>query len=288
MSFLDAACLAILQGITEFLPISSSGHLVIGQWLLGWDRVGFLFDILLHVGTLGAICLFYRRDISEILSGTKKLVAAPFSDTAELLERESVRLVLLIGLAMIPTGIFGLALREGIAWFSSEGRGLITPVTVGGLLVVNGCVLFGTRFIETGGAKAEESSGWSLWGITPEIALFLGAAQGIAVLPGFSRAGLTITAALLVGLRRADAARFSFLISIPAILGALVVESASGPDLAIGATEMMIYAGAAVVAAVTGYGAIKLLLGTLKRAWFHHFSWYCWIVGGLTVYVAAF
>jgi undecaprenyl-diphosphatase len=279
MSILEALLLGFLQGVTEFLPISSSGHLVISQQLMGIEEPELLFDIILHVGTLIAVIAYYRKDIREVVVGLFDGITG-FAKTRSLdtfAEPQGARLATLTILATIPTGIIGLFLEKLID--PPEGaEPFITAQIVAGLLIINGFVLFANRWL--GQTKPEErASKWSLWNITPAVAIGIGIAQGIAVTPGFSRAGLTITAALALGILRVQAARFSFLISIPAILGALVLKF----DMEVftqATTEQLIAFGAgAATAAAIGYVSILVLVEMLKKARFHHFSWYCWLVG---------
>jgi undecaprenyl-diphosphatase len=279
MSILDALLLGILQGITEFLPISSSGHLIIGQQLLGMSEPKLLFDIILHVGTLVAVIGFYRRDVGQVVVGLKDGVKG-FFETRSLesfAEPEGARLAILTLLATIPTGIIGLFLEDLIDP-APGAEPLITARVVAGILIVNGCILFSNRFL---GKKppVERDTTWSLWNITPALAVVIGIAQGIAVTPGISRSGTTITVALLLGVMRVQGARFSFLISIPAILGALLLKFDLQVFTGASTQELIAFAAGAAAAAAVGYLSILLLVEMLKKARFHHFSWYCWAVG---------
>ncbi len=283
MSILEALLLGFIQGVTEFLPISSSGHLVISQHLLGVEEPELLFDIILHVGTLIAVIAYYWADIREVVSGLFRGVKdfVRTRSVERLAEPQGARLAVLTLVATVPTGIIGLFIEKLVD--PPEGaEPFITAQVVAGLLIVNGFILFTNRFL--GKTKPEErKSTWSLWNITPAVAIGIGIAQGIAVTPGFSRAGLTITIALALGILRVQAARFSFLISIPAILGALVLKF----DLTMfteASTEQLVAFGAgALTAAAVGYVSILVLVEMLKKARFHHFSWYCWVVGILGV-----
>ena len=278
MTFLQAIFLGIIQGATEFLPVSSSGHLRLGQELLGLREPQLLFDIVLHVGTLLAVVIFYRRELVTLfrglLAGVQGLAAG--HGRQALLEPEGMRLAWLVLLATLPTGVLGLVLEKLLD--PPEGaEPLIGPVAVCALLLVNGFILFANRFV-AGREQAPRSGRLVLWNVTPAVALAIGVAQGIAVLPGLSRSGLTITAALLLGVDRQYAARYSFMLMIPAILGALVLKfdlDAFGA----GGHEVPLFLLGAAVAAVVGYGCLVLLTRLLERAQFHHFSWYCWAVG---------
>ena len=283
MSILEALLLGFIQGVTEFLPISSSGHLLIGQHLLGIAEPQLLFDIILHVGTLLAVVAFYWRDVRDVFVGLKDGTANLFrtGSVSAAFEPTGARLALLAVIATVPTGIIGVFLDK-LLDPAAGAEPLITARVVAGLLIVNGFVLFANRFL---GRKAppERDSKFSLWNITPSIALAIGVIQGLAVTPGFSRSGLTITAALALGILRVQGARFSFLISIPAILGALVFKFDPGVFTGASSQELMVFGGGALTAAAVGYASILVLVETLKKARFHHFSWYCWAVGILGV-----
>lgn len=283
MNLLEAILLGMVQGATEFLPISSSGHLKLGQHLLGIQEPQLLFDIVLHVGTLLSVMIFYRKDIMMVLTGSlegargwlKERTASAF------FAPEGVRLATLVVLATIPTGVIGLGLEKILDPDAEAGASLITPKVVCGLLILNGFILLLNAFFlkrEQENASPERGGMLTLWEITPLIAIGIGVAQGMAVLPGLSRSGLTITIALALMVQRLHAARYSFLLSIPAILGALVLKL--DPSLFAGDPGvLLIFAIGALSAGVVGYGCLILLTRMLEKAAFHHFAWYCWAVG---------
>ncbi|MFB6351553.1 MAG: undecaprenyl-diphosphate phosphatase [Bradymonadaceae bacterium] len=279
MDLIDAIVLGLVQGATEFLPISSSGHLVLGQYLLGLDQPELLFDIVLHVGTLLAVVGFYRRDLGILIDGIWRGIGELVGSRSvrKALEPDGARLAVLIAVACIPTGILGVLVDE----FLPIERGTVTAVVfVCGALLVNGLVLFAGRLVRD--RDPEERSGpLTLWNVSLAVALAVGTAQGLAVIPGISRSGMTIISALFLGIWRDQAARFSFLMSIPAILGALVLKFDptvfSGP--AVG-PHLLTYGLGALAAGLSGFAAIYWLVRLIERAQFHHFSWYCWLVGG--------
>lgn len=277
MTFLEALLLAVVQGATEFLPISSSGHLVLMQTFLGIDEPILFFDIVLHVGTLLAVVLFYRDSIAEIVRDTFAGLRA-FAKTrafADLFAGDGARVALLVVVATIPTGIVGLALEKLLD--PDDGSRIITAPVVCGILIVNGFILITHRWLNE--RTDVEPRGLSVWNLGIAAAIIIGLAQGVAVLPGISRSGSTITAALLLGAARTKAARFSFLLSIPAILGALVLKFDAEAVMGHGPGTLATYAVAAVLAAVVGYVCLRLLVLLLERAQFHHFAWYCWLLG---------
>ena len=286
MTLLEAIMLGILQGATEFLPISSSGHLVLGEHALGLQEPQLLFDITLHVGTLVSVMAFYWRDLLMIAAGLWRglLDGARQRSLRALLAPQGMRLAMLVLLATLPTGLIGLLLKDLLE--PTDGQRAISAAMVCGLLLLNGLILkanavFATRQPDASDQPSRDGA-LALWNMTPLIALLIGVAQGVAVLPGISRSGMTITCALALGVERMHAARYSFLLSIPAILGALVLKldpAAFATSQGQGSALPMFLAGAAA-AGLVGYGCLVLLTHLLRRAQFHHFAWYCWAVGG--------
>lgn len=283
MNFIEALLLGLLQGATEFLPISSSGHLMLGERFFGIPEPQLLFNVIVHVGTLVAVILFYRKDVWGAVTGfTKAAMAGIQERSIESFRRfEGARLAILLILATIPTGVLGVAIDRVLE--PKSGTPLLAPeflpILICSLLIINGFILISVRWFSDEKARLREG-GWSLWNITPTVAIWIGLAQGLAVLPGLSRSGLTITAAILLGVMRVESARFSFLLSIPAVLGALVLKF----DLALfsgigGFSTLITYVCAGIAAGVIGYLSIIVLVKMLKNAQFQHFAWYCWAVG---------
>lgn len=256
MTWIEAISLGILQGATEFLPISSSGHLVITQSLIkGFEQPGILFDVVLHLGTLLSIILYFRRDIYSLLS-------AFFRD-----KKGERRTLYLIVIATIPTGIIGLSFKNVFELLFHS----IT--TVGVALIVTGSFLFMTSRIKNPFKGIAEMNTWD--------ALLIGIAQGIAIIPGISRSGFTIATAIFKKIEPAQAARFSFLLSIPAVIGAMVIE-AKGFEL-LETDTIGVYLAGTFAAALTGYIAIAYMMHLLQSKGLKPFAYYCWIVGGLVV-----
>jgi undecaprenyl-diphosphatase len=249
----DAVILGFIQGLTEFLPVSSSGHLVIAQALIGFQGPGIVFDILLHGATLGAVLLYFWRDIVALL-----LSLLPGGDAARR------RVVGMIVLATIPTGVIGLTIDHYLSGLFES------PKFAAAMLLITGLVLLVAERARIGEGTMEQ--------VSPVQAVLLGTAQGVAVLPGISRSGSTIAAGLLLGMEAQAAARFSFLMSIPAILAAVALHArdlAAGATGGNGAVPMALGAG---VAFATGLAAIHLLLKLLARRKLWPFSVYCWAV----------
>ncbi len=261
ISLTDAVLLGAIQGVTEFLPVSSSGHLRLAEVALSAHPPTILFDIALHVGTLVAVILFFRRDLMSILVGLGRAGGQPWY------RRQSVRQVGLLVLASVPTAVIGLALRPIVTGEFPVG-------VIGGLLLINGLILLFTRRCESQQAAGSDGADW---GISPGVALAVGLAQGLGVLPGISRSGITIATAMLLGVRGRPAAVFSFLLSIPSIVGAMILES--GDASAYSADQLPVLFLAIFVALVVGLACLSLLMGLIRRSNFHHFAWYCFALG---------
>ncbi len=284
MTFLEAIILGFVQGLTEFLPISSSGHLMLGEYFFGYEEPNLLFNVVLHMGTLVAVTLFYRKDVFDAVTGAwqASLLGVRTRSLEAFREKEGARLAVLLVLAMIPTGVIGLLLRPYVSTSGLENPAIV-PYAIFSALIITGCILFSARFFKDENAKTRTGN-WTLWNITPQVALWIGVAQGLAVIPGFSRSGLTIVAALWLYVYRAEAARFSFLLSIPAVAAAMVLEAVLNYDPEVlmsvdGLADVGMYTAAAVVAGIIGYLSILVLVNMLKKAHFWHFAWYCWVVG---------
>jgi undecaprenyl-diphosphatase len=258
MTLVEGLLLGALQGLTEFLPVSSSGHLALAQQLMpGFEQPGLLFDVALHLGTLVAVILYFRQDL-------KQLLTAPFRrDIQAVQERRYLRL-LIIG--SIPTAIIGLTLKDTVEELFHR------PVIVAALLLATGLLLFVAERFRSSGRKR----------LTLADSLITGLAQGVAVLPGVSRSGATIAALLLRGVDGQTAARFSFLLALPAVGGAALVSLKDVEQLPQG--EIGIYLAGAGIACLVGLICIHALLGIIRQKRLYYFSLYCWLVGGAALY----
>lgn len=252
-AFLDVTILSVLQGVAEFLPISSSGHLVIGQHFLGLEKHGMRLDIMLHFGTLVSICAFYWHTIRRIISKTEWQFA------------------LKIILSAIPAVIVYFLFKDFIEGLFDNAK------MVGALLMFTGAILIGTRYLPRGNRDIS-------WGR----ALLMGCGQALALLPGVSRSGMTLASARGGRVDTDKAAEFSFLMSAPLIMGATLLEvqkTFSGTATAQSESEigwlLTIYG--AIVASVVGYCSLKLLVKALKGKWFWLFGPYCLATGLLTL-----
>ena len=275
MTYLTAFLLGLVQGVAEFLPISSSGHLAIAQNLLHIEGAGSVpefFDVLLHLGTLIAVFAAYWKDICE-------MVVEFFRGIGDLAHRSTPspvpparRLILLIIVGTLP--LFAvLPIRKAV-----QGLG-DNMVFVGAALIVTGFLLFLCDRVRKG-HKTERSATWL-------DALLVGVGQAVATLPGVSRSGMTITAGCFVGYERRFAVRFSFLLSIPAVLGANILSIGDAVKAGINGAELPMYLVGVVTAAVVGYLCIRLLKYVADKGRFGAFAYYCWAVGILTLVLQA-
>jgi undecaprenyl-diphosphatase len=250
---LDAIFWGAVQGLTEFLPISSSGHLVLIPALLGREGPDLTTVAMLHLGTLLAVLLFYRSDLVQM---------ARF-------DRAGRRMMTIIAIGTVPAVVFGLA-------FESKLDELVNrPTTVAVMLIVTGVVLLATTLLRRGSRAAEE--------LSPKDSGIIGLAQSLALIPGVSRSGMTISAGLARGTERVEAARFAFLLGIPVIAGAGLLSVAKAVSDGDGITASTI-AGMAV-AAVVGYWAIAFLIRVLGRVGLAPFGIYCIAAGAVSIVI---
>ncbi len=251
--FLQMILLAVVQGLTEFLPVSSSGHLVLFQHFLETRQGDVFFDIVLHVGTLGSVMVVYWRELKRLLA---------FDGLA-------LKYILSLAVGTLPAVLVGLLAKDAI-----EGLFHSPIFAAGGLLYTAG-LLFSTRLARDQGQALPDP--WEPRALPLGKALVIGTAQALAILPGVSRSGSTIAASLWLGLPRAEAARFSFLLSIPAIGGALVLQLASGAGQARSDTASLVLA--ALAAFAVGLLAIRWTALAVVQAHFWKFSFYCLVAG---------
>ncbi|RMG16154.1 MAG: undecaprenyl-diphosphate phosphatase [Deltaproteobacteria bacterium] len=265
MSPIDAVVLGVVQGLTEFLPVSSSGHLVVFEALLGAQQSGVAFEVVVHGGTLLAVLLVYGRDIGRILRDTARALPMLLrGDGRGAYALEDFRLGLLLLVGTVPTAAIGLLLEDTFkALFSSLSA-------VGVAFLVTGALLhLADRVTRRAEARIRP--------LSPGRALAIGVAQGAAITPGISRSGSTIATALLLGIDRVRAAQYSFLLSVPAILGAMILELRHGlPPVAGG---LLPYALGFVAAALSGFGALRVLLRLVRLGRLGVFAWYLWPLG---------
>ncbi len=275
MTYFSAFLLGLVQGVAEFLPISSSGHLAIAQNLLGMKEAGAIpefFDVLLHLGTLLAVFVAYWQDICD-------MVLEFFRGAGDLIHRTTPtpvpparRMIVLIVIATLP--LFAvLPIRKTVQGLSNN------MIFIGAALIATGFLLFASDLMRKG-RKTEKNATWL-------DALVVGIGQAIATMPGISRSGMTITAGCFTGFERKFAVRFSFLMSIPAILGANILSIGDAIENGIIWAEVPMYLVGVVTAAVVGYLCIRLLKMIADKGKFGFFAYYCWAVGVLTLVLNA-
>lgn len=275
MKLLTAIILGIIQGITEFLPISSSGHLAIAEHLFnmnGVSEIPAFFDVLLHLGTLVAVFAAYWAEIREIILEFFRGISDIAHHTTPKRVPPARRMILLIILATLPLFLI-LPIKDRIEalgdnmWF------------IGGALIFTGFMLWISDRVNKG-RKTEKNAKLT-------DALLVGAAQAIATCPGVSRSGMTISSGCVMGFERSFAVRFSFLMSIPAILGANILALKDAIEIGIDWKSVPAYLAGVVVAAVVGYLCIRLLRYIADKGRFGAFAYYCWAVGTLVLILTA-
>ena len=253
---LEAIVWGLVQGLTEFLPVSSSGHLRVVPDLLGLDPPDLATSAVLHLGTLVAVLAFYRRDIGWMVRGIRD-------------DPKARRLVVAVVTATIPAVLAGTLLTEQVERFQDSST------AVGAALVATGAILLASRFLNGRTGRAEE--------VTTKDSLVIGVAQALALLPGISRSGMVITAGMMRGLSGRQAARFGFLMAVPATLGAGGAgtrEALAGAGTGAPVPELIV---GTLVAAASGYWAISLLMRALARHGLWPFSVYCFLAGAVAL-----
>jgi undecaprenyl-diphosphatase len=267
MSLMEAVILGIVQGLTEPLPVSSSAHLVIVPALIpGFHQPSVAFDVLLHLGTLLAVVFFLRREIGELL--TSPLPGnGPGADTGE--KTANRRMVLWLAIATFLTGVVGILLKDRIE------RLFESVETTAFMLLITGILLFLSDRVKTNQRRKGEMN------LTDGIVL--GLVQAVALIPGISRSGSTITFGIFRGLERKTSATFSFLLSIPAISGAVILKSAD--LLRLPARDLPALGAGFLAAAVTGFLSLKLLFAIINKTGLSLFAYYCWFVGAATLII---
>jgi undecaprenyl-diphosphatase len=262
VDLLAAVILGVVQGLTEFLPVSSSGHLILARAFFGWDagRFGLAFDVACHVGTLLAVAIYFRRDVAEMLRATPSALDARADGPA--------RLVRLLVAGTVP--IVAVVLVAG-DWL----EGLRSPSVVAVALTVGA---IGLLAAERAGAKQREAAS-----ITYGEAVLIGFAQAAALIPGISRSGATLTVAMLAGLRRESAARFVFLLSLPAVIAAAAKEGLEVAESGAAGIPVTLFAVGLVMSGVVGYLTIKYFLRYLAQHSLAVFAYYRLVLAGVTL-----
>lgn len=285
MSILQSIFLGIVQGLTEFLPVSSSGHLAIMQNFFNIDTgSSILFDILLHLGTLVVVFIVYWKDIWKLILEALHMAGDIFSNlgiffknkgTEEKIRYKRIvrtnyrKFVVLILVSTIPTGIIGVL---GSKLIKNASETLLIP---GICLLITGVLLLISDRVQNCYKIPKD--------VSYKEGVLIGAAQGFATLPGISRSGTTITACLLCGFDRKFAVKYSFILSIPAILGAAVLEIADVGQEVITQSMVGIYLAGMIASALVGYICIKTMLVIVKNKKFKYFAYYCFLIGVISI-----
>ncbi len=261
MDVLQSFLLGLIQGITEFLPISSSGHLVLGKYLLGGElEAGITYEVVVHFGTLCSILIYYRKILGELLMSGIKFLRSP----AQKKDDPQVKTIGFILVSMIPAMVVGFTLKDYVEDIFMD------PLLVSIMLIVTGIILFLTRFV-----------GDTSKSVNLPNSFVIGLAQAFAMIPGISRAGSTISAALYLGVKREDAANFSFLMVIPVIAGAMLLQLKEMMEIGVSDAQLTSLVVGFLTAFISGYYALKYLIIILKKKGFHYFAYYCWLIGGV-------
>ena len=263
MDLIKSIALGIIQGLTEFLPVSSSGHLVIFERLFNVEAHNLVFEILVHLGTLVAVIIYFRKKLMFIISS---FLRSPLGKSGSPEDKQYCRLGWFIVLGTIPAAIVGLLAKDYIELAFASARWSAA------MLLITAAILIFTKW-----AKRSDRN------LSFYRALIIGFAQAVAIMPGISRSGSTISAGMFSGLKNSEAAEFSFLLSIPAILGATVLEL---PDFISEMNNMelfVIHIVGAIVAGVVGYLSIAFLMNIIKKGKFFYFGLYCAAVGILGI-----
>lgn len=262
MTMTDAIILGVLQGAAEFLPISSSAHLVIGQAVLKVNEPSIFLEVALHLGTLLSVLIYYWKDVIQLLTS----FFAYLADRDRVLHRDNFRMCLFIIIGSIPAAVGGLLLKD---WFEATFE---SATFSGAMLLVTATFLIATHFVKTAQRRLSYLN-----------TFLIGVAQLCAILPGISRSGSTISAGLFQGIEPHQAARFSFLLSLPAVAGAVILKSLDLLKESAPLQDISAFAVGAVVSFAVGLLAIHWLLKLLAGRKFYLFGFYCLLAGLLTI-----
>lgn len=255
MTYTDAIILGILQGMTEILPVSSSGHLVIAQGLLGVKQPGVSFEILVHLGSLLSILVFFRKKISLLI---RSLYDPEYSEYRPI--------ILMLAIGSVPAAVFGLLFKDMLE------QAFSSPALASSMILVTGLILISTRYIPAGEGKVGVKSSF-----------LIGLGQAISIMPGISRSGSTIAIGLFLRIKPEDAAEFSFLLSVPAIAGAALLEARELMAVDTGLAGP--YLAGTVCAFIFSMVSLHTVLSIIRRRKFEYFAFYCFAVGAFGLYL---
>lgn len=268
MELIKSILLGIIQGLTEFLPVSSSGHLVLGEYLLGIDDSGTAFEVLVHFGTLVSVVIYFRRDIWELIH--KSVIHFPYFlrygfmgtgksvDTTRLAHPYYAWFIIL---ASVPAAVVALIFKDDLEAMFDDPHVALT------CLAITGTGLLLSQLATERGTKLNT---WN--------AILIGIAQAFAILPGISRSGSTIVTGMFLGLDREKVAKFSFLMSVPVIFGATILKVGELMDAQLTSDQMLNYGLATISATISGYIAIVWVMDFIRKGRFRHFGYYCLLI----------
>jgi len=271
MDSLSGLYLGIIQGLTEFLPISSSGHLVVFQNLLGFSEPEILFDVALHLGTLLAVFIFFRSDLNVMIQESWNFLTDYLKKKktfSSIKEKPHAMMSAWVIIGTLPTVFIGLVFKDPLEDLFGKIH------WVGGMLIITGLIVLISKILSS---KHTNRKSVGLF-----TALAIGTAQGMAIIPGISRSGSTIVCGMVCGLERELAARFSFILSIPAIMGAMVLQLASHDLGSINPLPMAIGFSSG---AITGFLALKVLMKMVRKGNLAWFAPYCWAFGMFVLFI---
>ena len=263
MEFIEAFLLGLLQGITEFLPVSSSGHLALASALMGAELApGITFEIVVHFGSFCSIVVYFHKRIGTILADLFRSFSPQGIRQKRFMTDASTRLSVIILLSMIPAGVAYFTFKDSIEAI------FFNPFLVSFMLLVTGTLLFFTRFVKDPQKEVDVRRGF-----------MMGVAQAMALIPGISRSGSTISTGLFMGVNRDGVANFSFLMVLPVLGGAMLYDLTRIAESGIDAVTIISLVIGFFTSFISGYFALKYLIILLKREKIHFFAYYCWAVG---------
>lgn len=280
MKVFQAIFLGLIQGLTEFLPVSSSGHLAFFKAVFNVEETGILFDVLLHFATLVSICLVFYKDIlklilefvgickdvvSNIVVFFKNITGSDAGMYSKIIVNPYRKFVVLLIVSTIPTGILGILLDDVIDFVSAN------LIVTGISFLCTGAILMISDYVPEKGKRLKEANYGD--------AFCIGVSQGLATLPGISRSGTTITACLLCGFDRKFAAKYSFIMSIPAVLGALILELTHISEQSVTGSDVGCYILGMIIAGIIGYIALRITMKLVLSKFFKYISFYCFLMG---------
>lgn len=268
MEYIESFLIGLLQGVTEFLPISSSGHIVVLQAILGHDlEQGFTMNIVTHFATLFSIIIYFHKDLRDLVISFFEMLKAPIRSFKDWDNDETLRFNTYVLASMLPAGIAGFTIRHQLDTVFAN------PLGVSMMFIFTGLLLFATKFYGMGEKK-----------MTLKNTFLIGCAQAIALIPGVSRSGITIAAGVFLNMNRNDIARFTFIMMLPVVAGATLVEAL---DMTSSDFTSEIYIQLIIgftAALISGYYSLKYLIILFKSKGIHYFAYYCWAIGVLGLY----